>query len=116
MGVLDTLDPSGRDAARWFVNQLQQAGFRPTVTSARRSRRTQEKLYRDFIAGRSKFPAAKPGTSRHEFGRAFDVFFPSYKGLSKAQLTKALEPVGKYWEEIGGRWGGRFNDPIHFEW
>lgn len=26
-----------------------------------------------------------------------------------------LEPLGRVWESWGGRWGGRFNDPIHFE-
>jgi len=116
MSAVDSLDPSGREAARWFVKALSQAGYRPTVTSTRRSRRTQQKLYNDWVSGRSRFPAAKPGTSRHELGRAFDIFFAPYKGLSTAELTRVLEPVGKAWESIGGRWGGRFKDPIHFEW
>lgn len=116
MAALDSLDPSGREVAKWFVEAIRSAGFRPTVTSARRSRRTQEKLYKDFISGRSRFPAAKPGTSRHESGRAFDLFFPEYKNLSKTALVNALRPIGEYWEKIGGKWGGRFNDPIHFEW
>lgn len=26
-----------------------------------------------------------------------------------------LELAGRVWESWGGRWGGRFGDPIHFE-
>lgn len=26
-----------------------------------------------------------------------------------------LRAAGELWESWGGRWGGRFNDPIHFE-
>lgn len=115
MAALDSLDPHIREAANWFVGVLAQVGLRPTITSVRRSRRTQEKLYNDYVSGRSRFPAARPGTSKHERGLAFDIFFPSFKGLSTAQLTTALEPVGRLWESMGGRWGGRFKDPIHFE-
>ena len=28
--------------------------------------------------------------------------------------TKAHEPLGLYWESIGGTWGGRFNDGNHY--
>jgi hypothetical protein len=28
--------------------------------------------------------------------------------------TKAYEPLGLFWESIGGSWGGRFNDGNHF--
>ncbi len=27
----------------------------------------------------------------------------------------ALTDLGRAWEAIGGTWGGRFKDPIHFE-
>jgi len=26
-----------------------------------------------------------------------------------------LEWLGQVWEAAGGKWGGRFKDPIHFE-
>lgn len=28
--------------------------------------------------------------------------------------TKAHEPLGEYWESIGGTWGGRFEDGNHY--
>jgi hypothetical protein len=28
--------------------------------------------------------------------------------------TQEYEPLGLYWESIGGSWGGRFNDGNHF--
>jgi hypothetical protein len=41
----------------------------------------------------------------HEVGRALDVEAPDW----------VLVEMGLLWEWWGGRWGGRFNDPIHFE-
>lgn len=29
--------------------------------------------------------------------------------------TKDHEPLGEYWESIGGSWGGRFDDGNHYE-
>jgi LAS superfamily LD-carboxypeptidase LdcB len=63
-------------------------------------------LYRRYVAGQSKYPAAPPGRSYHNYGRAFDV-----DDASPAQLAA----MGQLWESWGGRWGGRFGDPIHFE-
>lgn len=76
------------------------------VTSMRRSRAQQRRLYADYRAGRSRFPAAPPGTSKHEFGLAFDAVVEprEYQGW-----------YGELWERMGGRWGGRFNDEVHFE-
>jgi hypothetical protein len=41
----------------------------------------------------------------HERGLAFDIIGPT------AELTR----LGMLWELYGGKWGGRFGDPIHFE-
>jgi LAS superfamily LD-carboxypeptidase LdcB len=81
-------------------------GIRLTVTSGRRSYRTQWRLYRRYLLGQSKYPAAVPGTSKHEKGLAFDI---------AVSPEWALDPLGRLWESWGGRWGGRFRDPIHFE-
>lgn len=82
------------------------AGPSAVLTSVRRSRRQQELLYRRYLAGQSKYPAAPPGTSKHEQGRAFDIYSPD---------ENVLRRLGAIWEAAGGTWGGRFNDPIHFE-
>jgi len=91
--------------ADWFVDRLRSAGVRVTVTSVLRTYATQARLYRRYLAGQSRFPAAAPGTSKHEKGLAFDL-----------QLVPPVySDAGALWESMGGRWGGRFRDPIHFE-
>jgi hypothetical protein len=30
--------------------------------------------------------------------------------------TEDYRELGEYWESVGGKWGGRFNDGNHFEW
>lgn len=76
--------------------------------SGKRSAATQRKLYSDYVSGRSPYPAAAPGTSKHERGLAFDL-----GGLSSSQLRA----LGAIWTSWGGRWGGNFRakDEIHFE-
>jgi hypothetical protein len=44
-----------------------------TVTSTVRSPEEQQKAYDDYISGRSPYPAAKPGQSRHQSGNAVDI-------------------------------------------
>jgi len=75
------------------------------VTSVRRSSSEQARLYAAFLRGESRYPAAPPGHSLHELGRAWDMVAPA----------AILEQFGLLWESWGGRWGGRFGDPIHFE-
>jgi len=101
-----TLDASIRDDAEAFIAWLRQQGVRVTVTSARRTRAQQAALYARWLAGRSRYPAAPPGTSKHEAGIAFDL------GLDPPVYQQA----GAVWEQYaGGTWGGRFRDEVHFE-
>lgn len=109
------LDPGFRPYAEWLIKQVQAAGLKPQITSVRRSTAKQAALYRAYITGKSRLPAAKPGTSKHERGLAFDFVLPQLHGLSVKEMTTAMEPIGRAWESIGGRWGGRFKDPVHFE-
>jgi LAS superfamily LD-carboxypeptidase LdcB len=94
-----------RRIAELFVQLLQASGYRVTVTSVRRDLDEQARLYARAQAGRSKYPAAAPGHSMHELGIAFDL------QLQPADYT----PAGEAWESLGFRWGGRFDDPIHFD-
>lgn len=91
---------------RALVDIARANGLAPHVTSIVRSRATQERLHANYLAGRSRYPAAPPGRSKHELGLAFDMVVndPRY-----------YEPLGRLWESWGGRWGGRFRDEIHFE-
>lgn len=48
----------------------------------------------------------------HELKLAQDLnLFKRGRYLSS---TKAHEPLGLYWESIGGTWGGRFKDGNHY--
>lgn len=76
---------------------------RLTITSVRRSRTQQLALW--YNRHNNPYPVAPPGTSKHELGLAWDMVGPEDQ----------LELAGRTWESWGGRWGGRFGDPIHFE-
>jgi hypothetical protein len=89
-----------------LVNIAAAAGLAPRVASARRSHSQQALLYRRFLAGQSRFPAAPPGNSSHELGLAFDLWIND---------ESQFDDLGTVWEGWGGTWGGRFRDPIHFE-
>lgn len=104
------LAPEVRQGLKLLTASLRAAGFPAVVTSAYRSRRTQECLYQRYISGQSPYPAAKPGNSAHERGLAFDLKITGPPGV--------LEAAGKVWEQMfpGFVWGGRFRDPIHFEY
>lgn len=101
---LDT--PLQEFLAGCLANWARRQGGRVEVTSVRRSYARQRRLYEDFKAGRSKYPAAPPGTSTHEKGLAFDLH---------VEPRALLDRMGSLWEKIGFTWGGRFHDPIHFD-
>lgn len=87
-----------------FLTDLRAVGFRPTVTSGRRTSAEQTRLYRDFLAGRSRLPVARPGTSFHEFGLAVDLVFPT---VEQWEIAAEVAPAyGLLW---------RRSDPVHFE-
>ena len=90
-------------------------GIKLTVTSAVRSRAEQARLYR-ALAGRGA--VAPPGKSKHQYGRAVDIrLTPATVGRWPFRQD-SYEIAGEYWEELGGKWGGRFKplaDAVHFE-
>lgn len=107
MPSLKDLQKEIRPYAEALVSATEAAGYRITLTSVKRSREAQARLYKRYLQGLSRFPAAPPGTSKHEVGRAFDV----------SASPEVLKLMGAAWKWLGGRWGGDFrkSDPIHFE-
>lgn len=74
-----------------------------TVTSGQRSWELQERLYADYLAGKSRFPANPPGQSAHNYGLAWDsVTDPKYQD---------------WWDQLRAYAGFRIppNDRIHAE-
>ncbi len=52
--------------------------------------------------------------SFHYDGRAKDInLFKNGEYLTK---TSDHEPLGLFWEFLGGTWGGRFDDGNHYSW
>ena len=101
---LRELEPWLYPWAAYLVRFAQSYGA--SVTSVRRSYLEQLQLYTAYVEGYSKYPAAPPGQSMHQLGRAFDIAAPA----------RLLAYLGATWERWGGRWGGRDGtDPIHFE-
>ena len=94
-GLERWLQPYARDLVAYFP--------RLTITSVRRSRTDQLALWNN--RHNNPYPVAPPGHSKHELGLAWDMVGPA------DQLALA----GRVWESWGGVWGGRFDDPIHFE-
>lgn len=105
VSLLDELDPRLQPWARRLFDLAEAAGVYPRVTSGLRSPATQQKLYEAFLAGHSKYPAAPPGRSAHEYGLAFDMV---------VQGAVNQRDCGVVWVSWGGRYGGE-EDPIHFE-
>ena len=91
-------------AARALVLAAGNARLNPRVTSARRSRAEQTRLYRRSLQGLQAFYVAPPGTSAHEYGWAFDLVVTPWQALSD---------VGGTWKDWGGGWDR--SDPVHFE-
>src|SRR5215468_9724699 len=96
-----------QEAARALVDAAGAARLNPRVTSTLRSHAEQERLYRRYLQGLQPLPVAPPGSSAHEFGYAFDMI---------VSPMEALTDVGATWQSWGGKWGGQFSDPVHFEY
>lgn len=101
---LKQLQPWLQPFAEWLVSAAPSAGARTVrVTSVLRSKALQAQLYKNYLAGRSRFPAAPPGRSKHEYGLAFDMVTEPFS---------ALHTLGAWWQQQGGEWSP--TDPIHF--
>lgn len=101
---LSALQPFLRPYAEWLVSAAPYAGATSVrITSVRRSKAQQQQLYNNWLAGRSRFPAAPPGRSKHELGLAFDMVTEPFS---------VLTTLGDWWRSVGGEWSP--TDPIHF--
>jgi hypothetical protein len=94
------LEPWLRPWAEWLVAVAGAYGD-VRVTSVRRSRTQQLALWNN--RHNNPYPVAPPGSSYHEYGRAWDMVGPDW----------LLTWAGALWKSVGGRWSAR--DPIHFE-
>jgi hypothetical protein len=89
----------------WAAELIRRAApYGAIVTSTWRSAAQQAQLYQAHQICQCGYPAAAPGQSLHQLGRAFDV----------AGSAWLLEAMGELWTSWGGGWGADA-DPIHFD-
>lgn len=81
-----------------LIDKAHELGFQVTLGDA----------YRD--------PRAPYGskTSRHRVRLAIDLNL--FKNGEYKAATEDHKPLGEWWEDQGGIWGGRFDDGNHYEW
>lgn len=93
-----------RPYADYAIQLADAYGLNPVVTSVLRTWEDQARLRRDYEAGRSRFPANRPGDSAHQYGLAWDSWVPE----EQEQLwTQIREYVG---------WRVPPNDWVHAEY
>ena len=111
------LDPTLVAKAQQLKTLAAQEGIDLAITAGHRSREDQARLY---AQGRTTpggiITYAKPGTSRHESGRAIDVVplkdgKPDWKSPHWRRLGELGQQLGLEW---GGTWK-RLNDRPHFQ-
>ncbi len=54
-------------------------------------------------------------TSRHARRLAIDLNLFTANGTYLTR-TEDHQPLGEWWESVGGIWGGHFDDGNHYEW
>lgn len=87
------------------------------VTSAVRTPEEQQKLYNDYISGKSKYPAAAPGKSKHDRGQAVDIDsgtanqLDSMGLLAKNGLGRPVRNDPVHIESVHAATGGAFSGP-----
>jgi hypothetical protein len=109
MASLIGLVPELRPAAEWLYGYGHSLDPSLRVTSGLRTFLEQSRLYQRYRQGKSRFPAAPPGQSKHEFGLAFDMA----RMNTDPRADELLNYLGDVWLQIGGFWHP--SDPVHFE-
>lgn len=72
-----------------IVAEVRRRGIPIRVTSTYRSSAAQDRLYRAWLArGKTGLPAARPGTSTHEYGVAFDAAWPREHDATVAAIAR----------------------------
>lgn len=94
-GREEGLDTDFRKRLAQLFRDAHASGHKLTLTSGFRTRKEQEALYAKYLAGTGNL-AAKPGTSRHESGRAADIGVNHGRISGTAAARWLRENAGKY--------------------
>lgn len=114
---LATLEPTTAKLAREHLRRLHAEGLNFKITSGTRTFAEQAKIYAQGRTAPGKIVTrAKPGSSWHNFGVAYDITL--FSGKNPVWESPKYTRAGEIGEELGLRWGGRFKslvDRPHFE-
>ena len=112
-----TLEPVTAKLAREHLRRLHAEGLNFKITSGTRTFAEQAKIYAQGRTAPGKIVTrAKPGSSWHNFGVAYDITL--FSGKNPVWESPKYTRAGEIGEELGLRWGGRFKslvDRPHFE-
>ena len=112
-----TLEPKTAALAREHLRRLAAEGLNFKVTSGTRTFAEQAKLYAQGRTAKGpKVTNARPGSSWHNFGVAYDLTL--FSGKNPIWESKHYDTAGRIGKELGLRWGGDFRSIIdrpHFE-
>jgi len=107
---LSELTSDTREAVSELLGVAYQEGLDPVILSGYRSCEEQMQLYAQGRTAPGPKVTGVPGCrSWHTHGRAVDLYLGTWD-------TDPYIPLGRYWQSIGGRWGGDWGDYGHFEW
>lgn len=110
---LNTLAPDFRNRIIQLLREAYKLGYLCYVYSGRRDFALQKQLYEKYTAGKG-LVAARPGESKHNFGRAIDVQVLTPKGGQLTGGLKLLDTINRKLN-LFLEWGASYNDPNHFE-
>lgn len=87
---LGGMEPELRPYAEYAHRWAEHLGLHPTVTSVRRTWAEQQRLRDRYLAGKSRFPANKPGDSSHQFGLSWDSWVPDDQMPTWVAIRRAV--------------------------
>ena len=117
-GIVRSVEPAVQQLAVALYHRMKARGYRLVFNSGKRSYADQERIYNDTLRARAQGGAAlnaaglagitaRPGTSRHETGLAFDATPTPTTDAAWAVYGQEGEALGLTW---GGRWTTRLPD------
>lgn len=114
---IEDLTPDTQQAVKRFLALAEDNGIHLKVVSTLRTCADQAEIYAQGRTKPGPVVSNAPGCrSWHVFGRAVDVLIVNSNGSLQMQADPRYEVLGDIAEGIGFVWGGRFNDPGHFEY
>jgi LAS superfamily LD-carboxypeptidase LdcB len=117
--TLNSLHPVTRVKLNAALEDIEDSGVAPRITSGYRSKAQQHSIYQcaqvyTCKMHRGIFGANKPGASLHEAGLAVDLADVAY-GKHHRQLTREGKKIVKIMQRHGFNWKYGLGDPVHFE-